>query len=296
MNVGVLLSVLSLFAMSIAPILNKLASAQIHFAWAAGLSSAFCFLICLLAQPRAALELFRSRALFSKTVFWIAMTNSIGLLCQYGAVVRLDPATLSILGRMYVVFAVILAHVHLKEKSTRLEKATLGAVFFGAVLFCWRSDLQMDMWGVILCLCYCFFFALTHLQVKQASQSISSNSILLANNLVSAMVLIPLALYFVGSIKVQSLQPISMIFGAAFFGQWLGLLLFYESLQRIPMVQANLIRTFSPIIGVIVAWPFFPVTFSSTQVFGAALMVSALIFQSAVKARIPEKKSFAKSA
>lgn len=285
MNYGVLLSILSLFAMSVAPILNKFASTEINFAWAAALSSAFCFFICVLAQPKAARELARSGRIFSKTILWIALTNSIGLLCQYGAVVRLDPPTLSILGRMYVVFAVILAQFHLKERMSRIESITLLTVFVGALLFCWRASFSMDVMGLGLCLAYSFFFALTHLQVKQASRDVSSNAILLANNFVSTCVLIPVAAFFFGGFKVGSAHSGLLIFGAAFFGQWLGLLLFYESLKRIPMVQANLIRTFSPIIGVLVAWPFFPVSFSNVQIGGAILMVSAITLQSIVKAR-----------
>ena len=244
----------------------------------------FCFLISLVAQPKLLKELNEFRRVFSKEILLIALTNSIGLLCQYGAVVRLDPATLSILGRMYVVFAIVLAHIVLKERSTRLESVTLFLVFVGALLFCWRSEFTMDSVGVVLCLAYCFFFALTHLQVKQASGVVSSNFILLTNNLVSALVLFPVALIFAEAPSSGSLDSVTMIFGAAFFGQWLGLLLFYESLKRIPMMQANLIRTFSPIIGVLVSLPFFPVTFSTIQICGATLMVSALIFQSVIKA------------
>lgn len=279
MGLGTWLSIMSLVAMSIAPVLNKFASTQIGWAWGAALSSFFCFVICVVAQPKTALAICKSRAVFSRSLLLIAVTNSLGLLCQFAAVMRLDPPTLSILGRMYVVFSIALSQFVLKEKCSRLEAGTILMVLSGAVLFCWSSHLSSDGFGIALCLAYCLFFALTHLQVKSETSKTSANSILLVNNLLSAVFLIPLALFISKSSSLGDLHGVLCILGASFFSGWLGLLLFYESLKRIPLVRANFIRTFSPIAGVLVAWPFFPVQFSSIQLVGAATMVSALFIQ-----------------
>jgi drug/metabolite transporter (DMT)-like permease len=283
MNIGVLLSILSLFTMSVAPVMNKFASTHLSWAWGAALSSLFCFAICFIAQPRAMTAVFRGRTLISKSLLLIALTNSAGLLCQYGAVVRLDPPTLSILGRMYVVFAILLAQFILKERCTRIEGATFALVFSGAMLFCWNSSLGSDWIGIGLCLAYCFFFALTHMQVKVETSKTSANAILLANNFLSSLFLLPLAYKVAGPIPSTGASAVLLILGAAFFGQWLGLLLFYESLKRIPLVRANLIRTFSPIAGVLVSLPFFPLEITRLQFAGAAVMILALIGQALAK-------------
>lgn len=276
---GTLLSVLSLFSMSLAPLLNKYALVSLNWCWGAALSSLFCFLIAAVAKPSEFRELVRSRFDVSKPLVFIALTNSLGLLCQYGAVAQLEPATLSILGRMYVVFAIVLAQVFLRERCARAEYIVLTCVLTGAGLFCWTANFRGNALGITLCLAYCFFFALTHLQIKIETSRSSANKILLTNNLVTAVVLIPVAFACAGSLHDASFQTISLIAGAAFFGQWLGLLLFYESLKRIPMVKANLIRSFSPIVGVAVTYPFFPVILSRIQVIGASVMIFALVTQ-----------------
>ncbi|RYZ91936.1 MAG: DMT family transporter [Proteobacteria bacterium] len=283
MNLGTMLAIGSVVTMSIAPLLNKFASGMINWIWAAVLSSFFCFVISLLANPAESRTLLKFRGTRLKPLIWIALTNSLGLLCQYGAITRLDPPTLSILGRMYVVFAIALAAIVLKERQTKLEASILATVFMGAVMFCWNPSLKTDVLGIALCLAYSFFFALTHMQVKAVSATSSPNSILLINNFLSVLMLLPIGVLFGGSLAGGSLTAIPLILGAAFFGQWLGLLLFYRSLKFMPMAKANLIRAFSPIIGVLVTYPFFPVTFSSLQIVGGAVMVLALIIQSAVK-------------
>ena len=286
MNIGVLFSILSLLAMSVAPVLNKFATGGIGWAWGAALSSLFCLLFCLITQPRILGKFANVKSLFSKSLLMIAVTNSLGLLCQYGAVMRLDPPTMSILGRMYVVFAIILAQFVLKEKRTRLESFTLILVLFGAALFCWSPKLSSDWIGISLCLAYCLFFALTHMQVKLETKRTSANTVLFSNNLLSSLLLLPIAGFLAGPAPQANSQGVLLILAASFFGGWLGLLLFYESLKRISMVRANFIRTFSPIAGVLVAWPFFPVQFSSLQFCGGAIMISALIIQALAKLEI----------
>lgn len=282
-SLGTSLGISSLFVMSLAPLFNKYASVNLNWMWGAALSSLFCFSFAAIASPTEVRKLLSPRSILNRDVCLIALTNVAGLLCQYCAVALLAPATLSILGRVYVVFAVILAQVVLREKSTRLEQITLLFVLVGAALFCWNKDLTVNVLGVALCLAYCFFFALTHLQVKIETRRSSANQILLVNNLISALVLIPIAYWFAGNLPLSDGAAIGFIGAAAFFGQWLGLLLFFESLKRIPLVKANLIRSFSPIVGAAVTYPFFPVHFSGIQFIGATTMVGALILQATWK-------------
>ncbi|MCH4382069.1 hypothetical protein [Staphylococcus haemolyticus] len=107
----------------------------------------------------------------------------------------LDPVSVGLLGRFYIIFALFLSVLLLNE--TLCENDTLPIIFavIDTFLITHFSGDFNSILGVIATLSYTFFFALTNMLAKKTVKDIDSKTILLYNQATSTLLLMK-ELYF----------------------------------------------------------------------------------------------------
>ncbi len=119
-----------------------------------------------------------------KKITPIAITNAVAAILLYTSIAILDPVTVGLIGRFYVVFTTLLSILILKEKVTFTEFIFIFLAIVGTFLFV-KSDMQtgdIRFLGLLFGFAYTFLFALANLFVKKSVHNMSSVLILFYNN------------------------------------------------------------------------------------------------------------------
>ena len=195
----------------------------------------------------------------------------------------LDPVSVGLLGRFYIIFALFLSVLFLNE--TLCKNDTLPIIFavIGSFLITQFSGDFNSILGVIATLSYTFFFALTNMLAKKTVKDIDSKTILLYNQATSTLLLgiILIVTNHLHTIHI-SIGLFSILLSALCSGV-IGLLLFYEGLKYISFREANIIRTLNPIFVFIFSFPFFPLPLTPKFITGAILIIISIIYMNLYK-------------
>jgi drug/metabolite transporter (DMT)-like permease len=261
--------------MSLSPLINKFSLGFFDPFYAALFNSIFAAIFCYLYSI-----IIREKISFIKNKYlWlIGLTNALGLVCLFISLSYLSPVTVGFLGRFYIIFAILLAVIMLKERFKRIDTLLIITAIVGTFLFVDKEGNLDSYIGIITALLYTFLFALTNTLVKRTVNTHNSNSILFYNNAISA-ILIFLFIVISGNLSFQNIEVegLLLLMVSAFFSGFLGLLLFYNGLKYIKFSLANLIRSTGPIIVALYSWWFFPVELTFSNIFGAILLLGSVI-------------------
>jgi drug/metabolite transporter (DMT)-like permease len=278
MNKGILLNVVSVLIMSLSPLINKFSLGFFSPVQAALYSSIFAALFCYLY---AIVNKKNIRLIKNKFIWLVGFTNAVGIILLFISLDLLSPITVGFIGRFYIVFAIMLSALILKEKFNNRDKLLICLAIVGTFLFVEKDTTGMSLIGALIALGYTFLFALTNTLVKKTIHSSDSNSILFYNNIISTIFILGFILIS-GQISQFSFNfnGILLIIMSSFLSGFLGLLLFYEGLKYIDFSVANLIRTCGPIFVAFYSWWFFPIELTITNILGAILLLSSVIVMS----------------
>lgn len=278
MNKGVILNIISVLIMSLAPLINKFSLSFINPIQASFLNAAFAlfFSFCYAKIRKEKIQIIKN-----KYIWLIGIFNALGLVSLYKSLNFLSPITVGFIGRFYVVFAILLSIIMLREKFRKKEAFLVSLAIIGTFLFAEKDNNLTNILGIIYAFSYTFFFALTNTLVKITVTNVSSNTILFYNNGISA-IFIFLYMFLNGEFLSLgfNINGISLIFISAFLNGFLGLLLFYEGLRYINFSLANIIRSTGPIVVAIYSWSFFPIDLDIYKVMGIVLLLSSVILLS----------------
>lgn len=279
MGKGISLNIISVLIMSLAPIINKFALGHVNPVQAALLSSIFALVFCYLYARIIGESI---TIIKNKYIWLIGLFNALGVICLYSSLNMLSPISVGFIGRFYIVFALLLSVVMLKEKFGRREFYLIILAIVGTFLFVEKDSNYSSLLGIGLALCYTFFFALTNTLVKITIKNVSSNTVLFYNNGISIIFIFVFAMISGESLSISNInyQGITLILLSAFLSGFLGLLLFYEGLRHIDFSLANLIRSLGPIIVAIYSWPFFPIDINVYNITGATFLLISVILLS----------------
>lgn len=287
MNKGILLNMLSVLVMSLSPLINKFSLSYISPIYAALFSSIFAAMFCFIYSKITNNKI---NLIKNKFIWIVGLTNATGIVFLYISLDLLSPVIVGFIGRFYIIFAILLSVILLKEKFSNKDKILIILAIIGTFLFVEKDTNGMHFLGILIALCYTFLFAFTNTMVKITIKNSDSNSILFYNNLIS-VIFISLFIFFTGRLEEFSFNynGITLVLVSAFFSGFLGLLLFYEGLKHIEFSTANLIRSSGPIIVAAYSWWFFPVTLSLLNILGAILLLCSILLIS-TKPKIKNKK------
>jgi drug/metabolite transporter (DMT)-like permease len=275
-KLGLSLNLASVVVMSFSPLLNKFALQHINPSMAAVLNSIFAAALCYLYSRITRISI---PSLWKNRSLWlIGLTNAVGVVCLFLSLELLSPVMIGVLGRFYIVFAILLSALFLKEPLSRSEIALIVTAVIGMFLFV-NKGIHFENWaGTFLALLYTLLFALTNTLVKMNVQDIEANSILFYNNAIS-MVFIIGYIFITGCIDYHEINAVGSVyvFLSALLSGFIGLLLFYNGLKYIKFSTANLIRSTSPIWVAIIAWPFFPADLTLVNIIGAIILIGSIV-------------------
>lgn len=273
MNKGIFLSILSVLLMTTAPVLNKFA-VQYSTSISAALQNMFFGIILSFFIMKIRRQ--KLSRLKNKSIFLIAGLNAAGMICLYSSIKLLNPVTMGLIGRFYIIFALIFSVVFLKEHITKLESLFMGTAVMGVFFFIFKSLDINSIWGMIFAFAYALLFALCNMLVKIKIKELDSSNILFFNNLISFfIILITMVLFSKDSFSID-VRATGYIFLSSLLSNCLGMICFYESLKYLDFGKSNIIRSFSPIMVFIWSLPFFPLKLSFLNVSGAIIIILSL--------------------
>ena len=241
----------------------------------------FLFIRFLIASP-VMLLIMKMRGLMfprGKLLVTLILIGGIGLagttLCFYTAI-HLAPVNLIIvIAYMYPTVVTLLAAVFLKQPITGYKITALLMTVVG-ILFTIGMDSGGYISGIILAISaavfYSFYLIFGSLSIQKAGPFSASTVIILASTVIFGIVL-----------YIQGLQwPMTAlgwlaIIASALISTVLGLIAFFEGLKRIDTANAAIISTFEVVVAVALAIIILGETLTLSKVFGACLVISAVI-------------------
>lgn len=277
---GYLFNIISIAIMSLTPILNKLSLTDLSHIQASFFNALFSTLILLIT---VLLDKSKIKIYHNKFIWLLGITNTIGILLQYVSLSLLDPVSVGLLGRFYIIFALFLSVLFLNETLCKNDTFPIIFAVIGSFLITHFSGDFNSILGVIVTLSYTFFFALTNMLAKKTVKDIDSKTILLYNQATSTLLLgiILIVTNHLHTIHI-SIGLFSILLSALCSGV-IGLLLFYEGLKYISFREANIIRTLNPIFVFIFSFPFFPLPLTPKFITGAILIIISIIYMNLYK-------------
>lgn len=262
---GILLSFGSVIIMALTPVMNKLSLSSLTPIQASFLNAFFSTIFTLVF---ALMSRKKIKWVTNKYLLMIGVLNTLGILLQYYSY----PVTIGLLGRFYIVFAVILSFVILKEPMKRSDALPILMMILGSFVIAGIDGDFSNILGVVGAVSYTFFFALTNILAKKGLEKADAQIVLLYNQLISSILLL-LVMLFTGQGNIQIGSGVSTVFISALCSGFVGLLLFYESLKYISFRNSNLIRTSSPIFVFLLSIPFLPVHLTINLLVGGGLII-----------------------
>lgn len=274
-NKGIWFNLSSVAVMSLTPVLNKISMSTLTPLQASFLNAIFSVIItyAVIKFKRQTIpNLFKN-----KLVILLGLTNAIGILLQYVSVSLLDPVSVGLFGRFYIVFALLLSIIIMHEKLAKSDIMPIILTLFGTILITNFHGSINSYFGILSAISYTFFFALTNMLAKKNIENVETNILLLYNQAISAII-IGIILLFANQIIFNFNSGVISIFGSAFASGFLGLYLFYEGLKYISFRNANLIRALNPIFVFIFSFPFFKVPMTPSFILGGSLIIISILW------------------
>lgn len=278
---------------SIGVLVNKFALIHVGPVPAAALNAGFAFVFCgvALLLPRL---LGRTRVGMPPMIpmlLLLAAFNAAGLVLLFALLDLSGPIVVGFLGRMYIVFAILISVIAFGERHSRLEYLLMALSVAAAAAFT-IPDSAIGMGGFLLAVSYCVLFALANavgkVMVGKSEQkgregALSATfSMLAASNLLAFMLVSVLFLaggwWTPGSISLPGVGWVAL---ASMSGTVLGVGLFYYSLKFASFSNSTVMRSLQPLVVAAISWPFFPVEVTWFVATGGVLMllsVFCLIF------------------
>jgi drug/metabolite transporter (DMT)-like permease len=272
---GILYGFASVFFMSTMPVINKFilqtTSPILGALVNSVVATVFFFAVALVTTKSI-------RIPFSKFSLTSGVFNGLGLIFLFMALEQIHPAIYGFLGRLSVIYAMILSAIFLKEKPDRAE-IILGILAVGGALGSAIEDgNHLNLPGVLLAVASTLSFSAANLCLKFASNKNSNTHALAAMNLVSVILLTCFFAISSEHLRIPS-APFTwglMILGAL-FGSCFGFWFYLQSIKMLTYSRANLLRATNPLFTAIVAYPFFGLNFSLMQIVSALILMVSII-------------------
>jgi len=277
--------------MAMAPLYNRFALDSFNTNTAATVNLGFAALFALIHVFLTGLKT-APQSMLNPRLIAIAVCNGVGTILLYFALASLGPVPVAFLGRFYIVFALLLSVVVLKEHFDSKEGLCIALAVGGLFLFSLPSDGHRISWvGVTAALSYTFLFAATNLMISRLGGGLPPAGVLAVNQTLSFVLVLIFGLAR-NSLDFRHPSREGWLFciASAFAGGYAGLLLYYHALPKVRFSTGNIIRSTSPILAAAFAWPFFPVALNAANITGLLLLFSSLVVLSLVRQKQNEHR------
>ncbi|MDI3288164.1 DMT family transporter [Polyangium sp. 15x6] len=235
----------------------------------AGFTLLFCLVGARLLGPRA-------RVVMSGGLLASGLLNAIGLIFLFESLSRIHPGIVGLVGRLYFVYAMMIAYVYFQERPSKLELLLVVAALIGVFLVSFQGTVgpMGSMVGFLLAALYPAAFAIQNAVVKSTLEREGPLTILLNTKLYA---LTPLVLYAIAREGVSSLryapEGVAILLCSTFLATFLGLALFYRAMAITTFGTANLMKAAEPVFVLLFSAFLFPIQVSPQLVCGTTLIV-----------------------
>ena len=241
----------------------------------------FLFIRFLIASPVMIL-IMKARGLKfpqGKLLVSLTLIGGIGLagttLCFYTAIDLAPVNLIIVIAYMYPTVVTLLSAVFLKQPITGPKIVALLLTVVG-ILFTIGMDSGGYFLGIILAIGTAIFYSLYlifgSLSIQRAGPFSASTVIVLASTVIFGIVL-----GFQGSQWPMNALGWSAVIASALISTVLGLIAFFEGLKRIDTANAAIISTFEVVVAVALAIIILGETLTLPKIFGACLVIVAVI-------------------
>jgi drug/metabolite transporter (DMT)-like permease len=135
---GALLSLISTVFFSVQFPLIRLSLAYIKSSQAAVLEAAFTIVFCLLLMK---FQQKKAKLVISWGCVASGLLNAAGLIFLFEGLARIHPGIVGLVGRLYFVYAMLIAYIYFQERPTKGELILLLVAILGVFLVSFQSSL-----------------------------------------------------------------------------------------------------------------------------------------------------------
>ena len=268
------LQALSLKLAAIASVLNAFALQRMGATDAAALSTLFA------VAGAMVWALLRGRPLplrLGPALVGLGLLDGIGGLCLFASLERLGPVPVALLGGMSPAFAAPLAFVVLGERPSREEVLLGAAAVVGALLFSWRGTAPVSGVGLALACVSTLAYTGGNLLAKVALRDSNPSAVLGSSRLVSLALVVGWGVLRGGLLESRpGTTGVALVAVAALIGNFASVLLYYRVLREASLSLTTVVRVAGPVATAAVAWPFFPMSLTSLNLAGGAVLVGSV--------------------
>ncbi|MCD4677985.1 MAG: DMT family transporter [Desulfobacula sp.] len=274
LNNGILISVISVLCNSLTPLINKFALLEISPFEAAFFIATFTIVIvCLITRFETILKAIKG----FRFLLPISLFNTVGIICLYTSIWYLSPVMIGFIGRFYIVFAICLSFVVLREKVSLRAGVLILLALVGTFMFVFQGfEIQDQLIGILLGFSYTFFFAVTNLLVKMNIKNIDSNTVLFSNNFFTLISVPIIGWVFGNPVSIALPGKAYMFLLLSTVITYIALWTLFYSYNLLPFRLISLIRSTSPILVSLLSWPFFPIKLTVLNTIGALLLLASV--------------------
>lgn len=212
-----------------------------------------------------------------KIIIPIALIYLLGNLALLSSIKHLNPVTVGLVSRLYVVFTTLFALYSFREKLDKKLCLLIMLAIFGGALFIFRENqIQFYMFYIFLALLSSFMFATANAVIKKNHLNFRVTQLLLYINFIGFISYGSYLIFHLGDFYANYtftavfFTVTSMLcFAASMFS-------YVKSFQYLPFWQVNVFSLLSPLILAVISWPFFTEHFTVMNLVGGAVVIVSL--------------------
>ena len=204
---------------------------------------------------------------------------ALDIICWHWSITLTTVANATLFANIAPVFVVIGSWLVWRQKPTTGFVIALLAGLTGVVILM-GSNIESDptqLKGDLLGIVTAFFYAIYILSISQLRKQHSAMKIMFRSTLVSALIVLPVALMSENQLWFTSLQGFFILLTLALLSHATGQGMITWALAHLSAAFSSLALLIQPVVAAILAWLLFAETLNEVQLAGAALVLVAIV-------------------
>ncbi len=196
--------------------------------------------------------------------------------CLFSAVSLIQPATVSFLSRLELVFTLVFAALFLRERINRAESLGLILVVVGLIVMRYDASIELSK-AVALVAFATLLTGLAEVMIKARIHWINYRSLIFYRGIFMSVIFVAVSLAFGQFIWVTNGDLLMLLIVAAILLPYLGRLGYLKAMQRIKISRASIIVQSQPFFAAGAALIILGTFPSAKEVVGGLLIVAGVI-------------------
>jgi drug/metabolite transporter (DMT)-like permease len=216
------------------------------------------------------------RIVINREIIAAGFLNAIGLILLFEGLARVHPAIMGFIGRLYFVYAMLIAYFYFEEKANKVEIILTFSAIAGVFLISFKNSVNSSVSavGILMAILYPGLFAIQNAVIKSQTDHYDPNTILLNTKLYALAPLVAYSLIRLGPTAFHlSAKGSSIILGSTFLSTFLGLILFYRAFRLASFGFVNLMKAMEPVFVLGLSYLFFPFKIDKLNIIGIILIL-----------------------